>query len=707
MKRPPSQPHKQPVPVRPDTHAAALRAPDSPVRHAFSKLYSAAPLPLECAGLLAGCVGTAALINAAVGLLKQPTEAAVTLQSQYQELARACALRFEAAGHGDAYEAMASYKTAHPAWAAIVATGEIDRLHDHPAALALGVDLCLSLIKSKKMATAAATSGRLALLNESLCGISLFETMDIEWDSRAPHWVKHAKKVMPEFLAEFERAPPEPPAPLTFEERAAKELKHRAAFASYRRRAGILDTSCLSRTQIADAIAYGHPAPFASLIERKAAMWFVGMSGLFTGTVTEIPLTSAASGAWVMHYDADAGLLWRDYTCLAPEAARTRTGNFVPASYCVSIPAPEDVRELTRARARELASCRDVGDLIPALRSLPSQGSLFPCFNELTPSWAKWARTLGPFALQSGLDSMIAGASVGDIGVTAKSKLHYVEISAEEFWKALTILYTALAWGKPVPQPVGKHLSFGSSITTSPVKLALLDSVWTKELEALRPPNRLADQRKLIDFHKLYVRVLGARLCVWLSLRPAKELPVSASLDEAADLVIDIVEKTSAGREGGMPSVICTAMRSAIKTYRAHCKALWTRLRSLGWHGEVVDWLNAVVEGNEVPLLCEITSRRRARPIGTADVLELKDAKDLAPDFGRKLAENYLRRAGARWQDIDRHQRHEVKGQEQDTQVAEGSEAEWARRLEPFLQAMSLEIHGAPPHGLRRTEIDE
>jgi hypothetical protein len=82
-------------------------------------------------------------------------------------------------------------------------------------------------------------------------------------------------------------------------------------------------------------------------------------------------------------------------------------------------------------------------------------------------------------------------------------------------------------------------------------------------------------------------------------------------------------------------------------------------------------------------------------------LLELGGAASLAPDWGRKAAENFLRRVGARWQDIDRHQRHEVLGQEQDVQVSEGTEADWARRLAPYLQQLSIRIHKAPLYGLR------
>jgi hypothetical protein len=249
--------------------------------------------------------------------------------------------------------------------------------------------------------------------------------------------------------------------------------------------------------------------------------------------------------------------------------------------------------------------------------------------------------------------------------------------------------------------PAGIQLGFGSAVTTSIAELAALDTQWVEELNALRPPTRTTDAEKPIAFHNKYVRVLGSRLEVWLSLRAAAVLPVRATLDANLDLVIDLVEKTSAGRAGGMPAVICDAMRRDIGAYLEHCKALRVRLLGFGRHANVIKWLDAVIAGNDVPLLCEITDRRQVQPLGTRHLLELEGASHLAPDWGRKAAENFLRRAGARWQDIDRHQRHEVLGQEQDVQVSEGTEADWARRLAPYLQRLSTEIHKTPLNGLR------
>lgn len=692
---------------RSDTHAAVLRAPESPVRAILNRLMQVAPPPLDCGGLLSYCTGVALLVDIAQGLLKQPTAEFLTLRGECKALAAACIDRFATAGQADPEDASTEYKTSNPAWAAIVEAGSRDDTATNPAAAALAVELCVSLLERKRVATAFAGQARIALGHEELQGVTLHEAIEADWDGRAPPWLPHGKKALVVFRAQFESAPPEPPAPKTFEERAAAELRNRAAFASYRRRAGVTDKTCLSRTQVAESISYGSPAPFYTLEERRATMWFTGMSGLFPGNVHEIPLTQHAPANWTMHYDPVAGHLHRDYRSLALASARPRRGAFVPTSYCAVTPASEEVRDFTKARATTLVDPRTVGDLIPALKHLQSYTLLYPWAGDLGPSWARWARTLGPLALQVGIDSLLGGLITGDLGTTARSKLHYCEVTQEEIAAAAAELYEALGWGQPVPMPPGVQLAFGSAVTTSLEALAALDSKWVTELDAMRPANRASVPKGAINFHNRYVRVLGSRLKVWLSLRAANILPVRATLDAWLDLVIDLVEKTSAGRAGGMPAVICEAMRRDLQSYLAHCKALRERLRGFGWHGEVIEWLDAVIEGHDIPLLCEFTTPRRIQPIGTRHLLELDGAASLAPDWGRKAAENFLRRAGARWQDIDRHQRHEVLGQEQDVQVAEGTVADWARRLAPYLQQLSVRIHRVPLNGLRSIKEKE
>lgn len=684
------------------TVAIQLRAPDSPVRAAMSRLDGVAPPPLECSKLMAVCIGASCCAATAIGLLKQPNPKALAIRAEVQALAAACIDEYERRGESDTEEVITARTAGHPAWFALGAAGGTQVLNDHAAASALGVELCLSWLKSKKMATAFAAGAGAALGEDDLQGLPLVELFRAEEGVKVPHWVKHAKSAYIDFLTEFEAAPPAPPEPKSFEDRATMELRCRAAFASFRRRAGILDDTCLSHRQIKEALAYKSPDIFRSLEERQAALWIVGVSGLFTGSVPLIPLAGTQPVDWVVFYDVEAGHLHRDYSCLAKDAARAKPGEHTPASFCAVTPAPLSVRETLLAASSAHGDPRSFGDLIPALRQLDSRQPVYPDLADLSPSFARWGRTLAPLGLQIGCDSLLNGVTTGDLGTTARSKIHYCLVGPDELHASAALLYAALNFGPPVPMPAGA-LAFGAAVVPPQALLRRLDGRWSVWVEEVRPPQRLKTEGQLLEFHNRYVRTFAARLCLWLSLRRATEYSLLACIDEAKDICVDLVEKGSAHRTGGMAAVICGEMRAGLKSYFAHCAAMRERLRGFGWHGPVIDWLDAVGRRDPVPLLCTIPSRRGPLPFGTSELLTfLPDALTLAPDFGRKFAENYLRRAGARWADLDRHQRHEVKGQEQDTTVADGTEEEWAHRLAPLLDQMSTSLFSTRLHGLRR-----
>ena len=687
------------------TIALELRAPESPVRQHMSSLCRTASPPLDFPLLLTVTVGASAAIAAALALLQQPNAAASAARDQSRMLTANCIGRYEARpGLSDAPDALEGRLRAHPAWALLGAIGSVDAPASHPATQAAGIELLLSLHHGKAMATSFCAGARVALQATELASIQLLALMERREGETQPHWIRYVRSRFAEFLAIFDSVPPPPIQPRSFADKARTELVSRSAFANYRRRAGILDDTCFSRRQIAEASAYGAAGIFRTPMERRAAMWLIGCSGLYATSTQFMPVGATTDCDWVMHYDLQSGILRRDYACIAPDAARPRPGSDSPATFVAATPAPAEVRDELLRCASLTATPFEMGHVIPALRVIQPRDLLYPDLADLAPSVARWSRSLGPLALQLGIDTLLAGLVNGDLGVTARSKTHYCHVSAEELWRAAEGLYDALGWGKPVPLPSGV-MPFGAAVVPSEALLRRIDEELCVLVESLRPPHRLASEAQLLEFHNRYARTLAWRMAIWLSLREAKELSLRACIDERFDVCIDLVEKASAGRSGGMPAVICEELRSALRNYRHHCKAMWERLRTFGWSGTAIDWLAAVHRREDVPLLCTISSRERVRPIGTDELRKsLKGVGELAKDWGRKFAENYLRRAGAQSRDIDRHQRHDVLGQEQDTSVADGTELEWARRLGPALSTMSRTLFRSRLAGLHAGE---
>lgn len=691
-----------PATVSHSTAALSLRAADSLARRPLIRLTQAAPPPLEHAMLQAVIVGACAATSDAFGLLRQPNADAIGLRDELRLLVSVCSKEYERIGRVDSEEGLVGRLRAYPAWSLLSRVGSLRAALSHPAITAAGLELMLSLHRGKPMAASFCNGTRVALDTEVLVDVELESLLRTDEDEKPPHWIKHSRAIFAEFFAAFDGAPPQSLPLRSFEDRARTELACRAAFASYRRRAGILDDTCLSRRQIAEAVQYAGPGVFRSAVERRAALWIIGIGGLFATSTQFIPLTAACEEDWVLNYDVATGILRRDYSHLAPDAARPRPGVGTPASFNAMTPAPSDVRDELARSAVATPDARELGDLIPALRLLKPRDLVYPDLADLGPSVARWSRTLAPLALQIGVDTLLTGLTCGDLGVTARSKLHYCLVDVAELWSSSAKLYAALGWDGPVAQPA-TGLPFGAAVVPTADALGRLDERSWQWVEEVRPPKRLSHEAKLLEFHNRYVRALASRLAVWASLRPAAELSLRASIDERFDLCVDLREKTSAGRVGALPAVMCDAMREGLASYREHCAALLERFRTFGWVGSVVDWLESVGKREDVPLLCTIHDRHRVQPQSTNDLRKvLPGAADLASDWGRKFAENYLRQAGAQSRDIDRHQRHEVLGQEQDTTIADGSEVDWVRRLKPVLDRMSRTLFRSPLSGLRK-----
>ena len=697
--------HRSPVkPVSNSTIALSLRHHDSAARVSLAKLTKVAPPPLDHARLLAVITGAYWAARAAYVVLKSPNAAITVLLDELHGLGLACTAEYERrAGCVDSLDDADGRLKANPAWALLGAIGSAaESARDHPAVVAAGIELLISLHQQKPMAVASCASARVALKTEPLGGISIEALLELSKGEKMPQWVTRTRITFAEFLATFDDAPPPPPPLRSFEERARTELSCRGAFASHRRRAGVLDDTCFSRRQISQAASYSSKGMFRSAVERKAIMWITGVSGLFATSTQFIPFSGTAADDWVIYYDLATGLLYRDLSCLVPDAARARPGVGAPASFVAITPAPHDVAGEFRRLAAEIPYPHEMGDIVPALRRLTPQNLVYPDHADLGPSFARWSRTLAPLGLQAGIDTLLNAITTGDAGVTARSKLHYARVSGEEQWNAAAALYMAVGWEPPVPMPA-TILPFGSAVVPTMETLANLDERLCRWVEEVRPAKRLAIEAQLLEFHNRYVRTLASRVCVWLSLRPAAELSLRACLDEGFDLCVDLLEKTSAGRVGTLPAVMCDDLRAALANYRIHCAAFLERLRTFGWSGASVKWLESVQQYDDMPLLCTIHGDRHVTPLSTDSLLKtLPGASELAADWGRKYVENALRLAKAQSRDIDRQQRHEVLGQEQDSATADGSEVAWVRRLKPLLDTMSRELFTARLHGLRK-----
>ena len=233
----------------------ALRDASSTARGPLARLTKTASPPLDHAGLLTVIIGANTAGRAASLCLKTPNSAVTERLDELHCLAMACAAEYAARpGCVDNIDSVAGRFKANPAWALLWTIGAKDSAQDHPAVVAAGIELLLSLHRQKPMAAASCSGARLALSVKQLSGISLEALFESFQGERMPQWMKQCHTTYAEFLAAFDSAPHDPAPPRSFEDRARTELSCRAAFASYKRRAGVLDDTCLSRRQISSAV---------------------------------------------------------------------------------------------------------------------------------------------------------------------------------------------------------------------------------------------------------------------------------------------------------------------------------------------------------------------------------------------------------------------------------------------------------------------
>lgn len=661
------------------------------------------PLDRACELLVYEAVATA--FSCAMKLLVKPNPLALAIQGEMHTLAEACRHLYKVNGLIDGYGHSKRGLKAFPVWGSFSKAGNESADTCTGARAAQGINIGLAWIEQKKMAPGYMRRIAATIPEVDFSVEELRDEISLPASERNAkfNWLAQFEAFLPVFRKAFDEHPHAPPKKKTFEEKAVSEWKGRAAFVSYRRRAAVLDKFCMSRRQIALACKSRGHGGFTSYKEHKVAMWLIGMSGLNTQTVPRILIANGSTHAridedWVAIYDAETGLLLRDFASLAEDAASASGICAEPASYVFALPAPADVAEFIRQLLSKNRTAKDFGELIPQLEQLLPEWPLYPSVDSLTPSWAKWAKSLGPFARQLAIDNLIAALLVGDLGLTAKSKLYYARILYKEIWQAAAVLYRALGWGDPVQET--EQMAFGASVIPSTTTLREIDSANLRSLASQQPGNRSCVAAD-IAFHNTYVIALAFRIMIRLALRAANPFPLYADIDTRNDLTIDLVEKASAGRVGGIAAILSLELKTEIDAFRKHCAAMRKRLSHKYFRGTGLQWLKDVADSKNVLLLARISENGTPEFLNTELVLDaLSSDLQLAKDFGRKWLENAMRLQGRKTNDIDRGLRHEVLGQETTTSVSESCERTWVRRMGSNLDRLHREIFAKPLAGL-------
>jgi hypothetical protein len=671
---------------------------------ALTKLLDSIAHPIDLPALLAVAKGALISFDSALSLIRTSNSAAREIRGQLQVLSSTLIDLYQDLEVHDLKSTLHRRLADFQGWKTLAEVGfAASDTRPTAAVVGLGLNLGLALSQKKTMAAAYCRNLRRDLSNSDA---QIDQLIHRPAGDPVCDWHAQFYKFWIEFQTHFSETPTEPEPPLNIHQASLSSWIGRAAFPSDRRRTAILDSTCLSKQQVTIALSHDGAGVFSDQLEYQLALWLIGFSGAPVEMAHLIPIEIGSTATndeddWIIFYDAESMSLKRDYSRLAKDAAMPSKAASIEASFIHCTVLPESLSKLIKERFRSMKACT-FGDIVPALKSLKSEGFVYPSVNEIKPTWARWARTLGTLAFQTGDDAFLAAATFGDYGLCAKSKLFYVTVSASESYKYQLMLYRRLGW-LTLEQPCQSGLNFGARIVPTDATLRSLDQYMVLRLKEMRPARRRS-VAAVVDFHNFYTALLAFRWMLRLSLRSASEFSIFADI-YPEDLTTDLNEKSSQGRKGSMAAPLTAGFHEELKNYRLHIAALGSIPSVTSAIPGLKEWSQQVANYQPVPLVRTIQIDRGMSNCSSKEALRVLQLSDrLAPDFGRKWTENAARLAGFTSLDIDRLLRHEVRGQESTGSISEGSEYAWCMRVSSALNALHEQVLSGSFHGLRSSK---
>lgn len=667
----------------------------------LSMLTTVAPRPQDAAGLGRVCRGSLAAVRAVVSTIGTPAPRLQEIEASLDALAKVVDRELQESGTQELALPMLSRTGRYRQWSVLAALAQPDvPLGAH---LAAGAEL-LRAWKDKHEITKAATLDIAAAIKDDpltlealrllLDGVASDEDITSAWHKRLRRsW----RQVALHFAIEGSTPPP-----ANFEDRVRGQLIESSVFASPARRAGASDHRQLSMLQIKDVFAQvGRWIDCDDF--RGAYGFFVCNTGLSIDLMPMIPLQSASTHSeWIVVIDVAAGCLKLDVSSLAPEAARASTTSDVVSSYVCSKPLPEKLVAALAARLANNPNARCLSDLYPEATTLDTRTSVVQCHDQITPSWARLRKSAAAFIRNLGIDNLLACLISGDFAHIPKSKLYYACVEPQELLEASARFYQAAGWGTPVAMPTNA-LAFGCRVVPTDAQIRDVDRWWLLAANSTLPAKHCA-LAQVLEHHNRFVALTCFRLATLFALREQRAYPLRADIDERCDHWLAIHDKNVPGMSGPLPLPVTTFSRNTIKAVRAHCRALQSRLHQQSLqHSELARWSDKVVRRQDVPLLMKASSPHRLQEVGSQDCLgPLPAGLEIAPDFGRKLMENKLRRRGLRTGDIDALLRHSIVGQSRESSASDFTLLELLKRVIPVVEVIAVELFGEVYFGLSK-----
>jgi hypothetical protein len=378
----------------------ALCAWDPHIKKTLERLLSSVPKPLDAPCLGFVCTAAKNSLKAAFSLISDLNLTGQRLLEDMESLDAAYQQVYAERGALDALDTMFGRKTRFTGWTTLAFLASNGVPISSGRLAATGMEIALKLISNDRKLLAEAHMLQLGtghldydVTSEELVKGIYFEGMGL---AEVLPWFPRVKKNFFRVLAAFSAKPPPLPPPPSVHERAMAQWKAHAAYPNFKQRAGVLDKTTATQLQIQRITQPSFCSSFKTRPAFLAALWFSGFSGITYGAISEIPPASPECTHWAICLDLASGLLKRDMSCLSttmPKPAGSM--HCIEASMVSTTPIPTDDWEWLIGRIREFPTASQLGDLIPELLLFNSAQALYPSFQDMPLTWARWARTVG------------------------------------------------------------------------------------------------------------------------------------------------------------------------------------------------------------------------------------------------------------------------------------------------------------------------
>lgn len=487
-----------------------------------------------------------------------------------------------------------------------------------------------------------------------LRGITPDDTVD------AP-WLHSLHKSWRDVIRAYSIDEPPPPSPRG---RVVGAIMNNVFLASTAQRAGATKHRNLSDHQVKNAYAVIASGLDTDTFDGALGV-MVAITGFSVDVVAELEiLDRVVDGAWPAGIAIEDGVIKINFEIVINEPSRALPGS-IPSSFILVRPLPSNLHRNLQSRLHQHSTARHLHELYPESRVPRPEQSLYPCKEEITPSWARLRYSIGLFLRQSGLDCLSTFIVGCDLSHIPRSKLHYAHVNSAEIQQAMRHLYAMAGWGEVV-EISSATVGFGCRAVPTLESLQQHDRHLVEAANESRPGNH-ASLTRLLAFHNNFITLSAWRLSVLLALREASEINLPASIDETNATWIGWHDKMTPNDQGLQPVPLCDFVRHTIGCIRSHSRHMHSRLARLHSHSHSSDfarWCDGVAQAADLRLLCVATDTLKAVPVSTHNFIRPRSTGyELAPDCGRKVMENHLRHAGLPSTYIDAVLRHTIHGQ--------------------------------------------